>query len=104
MKKNAYFFFREFNDLDHTTPLIYLLKKNRPDLNIILCTFLNKFEFNENNHNFKFLKNKFSMKIEYLNNENKNLGFLLNWLLFKIKLLDSNNKIISIRTQKYIFI
>ena len=94
MKKNIYFFFRAYNDIDHTTPLIYLLKKKRPDLNIILCTFLNRFELNDNNHNLKFLKKQLSLKIKYLNNENKNLGYFLNWLSFKIKLFDGKSKII----------
>lgn len=94
-KQNIFIFFRAYNDLDHSTPLIYLLSKNRPDLNIVLCTFLNKFELGNNNHNLFFLKNKLGMKIKYLNNEHKNFGYFLNWLLYKAKLLDFNSSIIT---------
>ena len=41
MKKRTCFvvLFRRFNDLDHTLPIVHVLAKNNPDINIYyLCT------------------------------------------------------------------
>ena len=73
-------------------------------MNIVLCTFLNKFELPKNNHNLFFLKKKLGIKVNFLNNENKNFGYLLNWLLYKIKSADLNSNFITKVISKLVII
>ena len=83
MKKKILFIFRDYNDVDHSTPLIYFLKKSKK-FKIYTATFKKKYELFPNK-NLDFIKNKLGIKLFYIGDELNLLGNFFYSFHYKLK-------------------
>lgn len=88
MKKKILFVFRDFNDIDHSTPLIYFLKKSSK-FKIYTATFKKKYELYPNN-NLDFIKNQLGIELLHVGNKFNLLGNFFYFFHYKLKKVDFN--------------